>query len=96
MGDRAAKLLVEYATELARRGGADNVTLRAVGSDGDAVEVTFLIDTGSNLVIESATASGLEPDNSEAEAEMEARMDRLRNPPNVQPADAVPAFDDFL
>jgi hypothetical protein len=87
LGDRAADLIVEYATALARLGGADNVTLNALDPDGNDVAVTFLLASGAALVVETGSTSLPEPPNHEAEEYMSRRLGLLEHPPNVGPTD---------
>jgi hypothetical protein len=63
LGDEASRLLLEYAAALAGNDQADTVILNAIGSDGDDVQATFLLDSGSPLMAESATTKVQEPDN---------------------------------
>jgi hypothetical protein len=63
IGDEAAEMLVSYAALLGQHNSADDVTLSAYGSDGDPVEVTFLLNSGTTLVIESSESEVPEPDN---------------------------------
>ena len=46
------------------------MTLDAISSDGDEVEATFLLNSGSPLTAESSTATFPEPDNAEVTARM--------------------------
>jgi hypothetical protein len=88
LGDEAAELLVSYAALLGRKSSADDVTLNAYGSDGDPVEVTFLLNSGSVLVVESSESAVPEPDNHSGIDYMRDRMDLIESPPNVRPMDA--------
>ena len=93
VGDRAADLLVEYAAAIARRGDADHVTLSALGPDGHDVEVTFLLNVGATLVIETANTKQPEPENSAAEADMRRKLELLENPPSAKPVEPASGFD---
>ena len=84
MDDESAETLIEYAAALASSGGADRVRLRAVGSDGNDVEVEFLLNSATVLIVESASAR-LEPEpNPAAVRWMKSKMDRIKNPPSAQ------------
>jgi hypothetical protein len=50
IGDEVADLAVEYAAMLANHGKADTVTLHAFDADGDAIDATMLLNSGSNIV----------------------------------------------
>ncbi len=95
MDDASAETLIEYAAALANSGGADRVHLKAVGVDGNKVEVEFLLNSATVLIVESASADlDLEP-NDEAVRWMESRMDRIKHPPSAQTEspDGIESFD---
>lgn len=96
VGDRAADLALEYGAALASNGKADTISLHAIGSDGDAVLATLLLDAGSNLIAETTNSTLDEPDNAEAEAYMQDRITRLTSPRTAHPDDetAAATFDD--
>jgi hypothetical protein len=81
IGDEAAELLIEYAALLARNDEADTVELSAIGQDGDPVEVTFLLNSGTVLLLESSYANFAEPDNADAEDYLRSRIEAIENPP---------------
>lgn len=74
VGDEVARLLLEYAAQIARTGGADSVYVQAIGSDGDAVEAGLLLDAGTVLVTETSRSSLPEPDNQQTEAHLRDRL----------------------
>ena len=74
VGTEAADLLTQYAALIARIGSGDAVTLRAVGVDGEEVEATFVLNSGTVLIAESSRSALPEPDNSSA---VEYLRDRL-------------------
>jgi hypothetical protein len=79
IGDDAADLLLAYAALIAQIGRGDQVSLHAIGADGDEVTVGFLLNSGTVLLIESSTGSTLpEPDNSDAIEYMSTQLDRYR------------------
>ena len=88
IGDEAAVLLVEYAALLGQRQSADDVRLRAYGDDGDPVEVIFLLNSGTTLMVESSGSTVPEPDNTAALEYMRSRIQFLTSPPEVQPMEA--------
>jgi hypothetical protein len=87
IGDEAAEILMSYAALLGQRNSADDVTLSAFGADGDPVEVTFLLNSGTTLLIESSDAIFEEPDNRHALEDLRERMHLLQSPPEVQPTE---------
>jgi hypothetical protein len=88
VGDAAASALIEYAAVLASHGRGDSVTLRALSSDGDEVDATFLLTAGAPLMAETSTTRLPEPDNADAVARMQAETDRMVSPEPVTAADA--------
>ena len=80
MGDDAGDALLEYARLIADNGRADTVTLRAISSDGNTVEASFLLDASSSLMIESTNSEVEPPDNSEAVADLRERIDAVTRP----------------
>lgn len=80
IGDDAADLLMGYATVLARTAGADSVTLRAIGADGNDVDATFLLNPSTVLMVESANTVATEPDNELAILYMRERVNALTRP----------------
>ncbi len=85
VGDQAADLMIEYASLLSSNGDSDTVTLHAVGPDGNEADATFLLDTGTPLMIETTNSSMPEPDNSDAVSYMQEKMMLLSSPPPVRP-----------
>src|SRR5215218_2137232 len=88
IGDDAAELLVEYAALLGQHQSADDVRMMAYGDDGDPVEVVFLLNAGTTLLIESSDSQVPEPENSEAVEYVRQRIEAITSPPNVQPEQA--------
>lgn len=84
MGDDIAQALVEYARVLGNESRADSVTVKAIGPDGNTVDVTFLLNAATMLVSES-TNSGVEPPaNDEAVRYIGESIERIRRPPAAQ------------
>ena len=90
LGDEAADTLIEYAAVLASHGRGDGITLRALSSDGDEVDATFLLTAGAPLMAETATTRLPAPDNAEAVALMRSRIDRWERPEAVSAGDTHP------
>jgi hypothetical protein len=85
MDDEVAEVLFDYAARLADAGRADTVTLNAVGPDGHKVRATYLLNQGTVLVRETADATLVVPDNSEAIAYMRDKMKGLGRTHIVEP-----------
>lgn len=92
IGDEAADLLLRFAASLANVGRADVVVVKALGTLGASVDVTFLLDAGSVMLSKQADSDLPEPDNSTAVAYMRNRMHALEQPLRVRQGDAT--FDD--
>ncbi|WP_307381512.1 hypothetical protein [Microbacterium sp. W4I20] len=94
MSDDAADLLVEYAALLGQERSADAVRLRAIGQDGNEVEVDFVLNPATNLASESTNSSVQPPSNKEAIAYLRAKIDAIRNPPEMESEDAPSHSDE--
>jgi hypothetical protein len=94
--DETADLLLEYAAALARRGEADAVDIRALGSDGDEVTATLLLDAGAPIMAETAQTSLPGLDNGPALAYMREQLARL-SPVAVTPGEVrgIGSYDDL-
>jgi len=88
MDDQAADTLLEYARLLGESSGADTVTVRAIGVDGNTVDAAFLLNDSSVMMVESTNSTVEAPDNSEAVRYMQERIDHLNRPPEVQADEA--------
>ena len=97
MGDEVADTLLEYARVLALASLADTVTIQAIGMDGNTVDVAFLLNATSDMVVESTNSSVESPDNEEAVRYMQERIDRLANPrlAEAESADQVFRHEDI-
>lgn len=84
MGDEVADALLEYARLLAESGHADTVTIRAIGVDGNTVDAAFLLNATSEMMVESTNSTVEPPENEEAVAYLNDRIERLSNPSGVQ------------
>lgn len=89
MADDSADALLEYAGAIAETAGGDTVHMRAVGHDGNEVEVAFLLNSGTSLVIETASAAMEPPANTEVVEEIRRKTATLRNPPPAHPAEPL-------
>lgn len=83
--DETSDCLVEYAALLGASHTADTVRIRAIGQDGDDVDVDLVLNAAANMVAESTHSSTEPPPNTEACAYMREKMDRLRNGVPVTP-----------
>jgi hypothetical protein len=86
VGDDVAELLIEYATAIADRGRADHVTIRAIGGDGNEVDIHLLLDAGTIIAAESTNSTANPPDNRENMEDLRRRLDQLVSPPGPQVA----------
>lgn len=80
VGGEAADLLIEYAALIGPLHRSDVVTLNAIGSDGNDVEVSFLLNGATNLVVETASTTATEPNNHLAMGYMLERIQDLKYP----------------
>jgi hypothetical protein len=74
VGDGVADLLLRYAALLAQLRSGDSVTVQATDADGNDVTAGILLNSGTALVIESASTRLPEPDNAEAEQYLRSRI----------------------
>ena len=93
VGDAAADALIAYATALAIARTADSVQINALGTEGEPVVATFLLDTGAPLMVETSPSTLDEPDNDEATAYMIQRTEQLTSPKSVSPEDPAASDD---
>lgn len=87
MDDVAADTVLEYARVLGAEGGADTVTLRAVSPDGNTVDASFLLNSNTVLMVESTNSELNAPENTDAVAEMQERIDAITRPAPAQMAE---------
>ena len=92
IGSEAADLLLRYAASLANVGRADVVVLKALGAQGESLDVTFLLDAGAVMLAQQSDSRLPEPDNSTAVVYMRDRMHALEQPLRVHQGEAQ--FDD--
>jgi hypothetical protein len=84
---------LEYAAAVVSAHTGDTVKLKAIGSDGNAVEATFLLGEGAPLMAESASADVNEPDNSSGIQYMRERLRLLKSPPAVTAVEPIDSED---
>lgn len=87
VGDEAALAIVDYAVALGRSGSADSIEFKALGPQGQAELVTFLIGPATMMTVESTDSLLDEPDNMKAIATIRERLAR------IQPPSPVPSSD---
>ncbi len=75
VGNEAADLLMQYAALLAQISRGDAINVSAIGVDGELVEVTFLLNSGTVLLAESSTSGLPEPDNAAVITYMRGQLD---------------------
>ncbi len=74
IGDDAATTLLRYAALVGKLNTSDVVDLRAYGADGELVEASFLLNSGTVMMVESSRSELPEPDNGEAVQYMTERL----------------------
>ena len=87
--DEVADSLVAYAALLGAEQSADSVRLRAIGQDGNEVEVDFVLNAATNLVTESTNTTMQPPRNQDAVDYIQAKIEAIRNPPAVRPSEQL-------
>jgi hypothetical protein len=96
VGDAAADALLEYASALSSRGRGEQVTVRAISSDGDEVEATFLLGAGAPLMAETTHNSFPEPDNSATVDSIREELRRMEHPEPVTGSDPAHDSGDYI
>jgi hypothetical protein len=81
VGDQAADTVARYAALLAQHNGGDTVDLHAVSSDGDEVDATLVLNSGTSLIVETTHSNLPEPDNTTAIEYMQGKIQLLESPP---------------
>ena len=84
MGDDIAQALVEYARILGNESRADTVTAKGIGPDGNTVDITFLLNAATTLVIESTDSDIEPPENDEAVRYVNDSIERIQRPPTAR------------
>lgn len=85
LDDEAADLLTEYAALLGSSELSDTVDVRVLGTDGNEVTATLVLNGNTELVVET-TNSGVEmPANDEVAAYMRDAILRISSPPESKP-----------
>ncbi len=77
MDDEIADLLAIYAAALADRGRADTVTVKGLSDDGNEVEATFVLDAGTNLMIETTNSKVPGPEDADGLQELKEKIASL-------------------
>ncbi len=77
MDDEIADLLATYAAALADRGRADTVTVKGLSDDGNEVEATFVLDAGTNLMIETTNSKVPGPEDAEGLRQLKEKIAAL-------------------
>ena len=95
--DESAEALTEYAALLGSVQLADTVRLTAIGEDGNEVEATFVLNSGTSIMAETTNSALEPPTNESAVAYMRARMEAIRYTPQAEPEEVITwsAADDF-
>jgi len=96
MGDDAADTLMEYARLLSDTSAADTVTLRAISPDGNTVDVAFLLNASTVMLVESTNTDVDPPANEEAVQEMRDRIDAITRPSSAIVDDGWEGLDEGI
>lgn len=85
LDDRSADCLLAYASALSDAQRSDVVRIRAIGADGNEVDVSLFLNANTDLVAESTTGGLRDPENARSIEYMQRRTELLRHPRPVQP-----------
>jgi hypothetical protein len=85
IGDDAADTLIRFSALLAETDHADAVSLHALGNDGDAMVVSLVLGTGTNLMAATTSSTLPEPDNTAGLDYMNEKIRALTSTPFAQP-----------
>lgn len=83
--DEAADCLLEYARALGSAGMTDTVTLRGIGMDGNEIDATFLLNSGTELVAQTTHSALVGPTNDDAVEYMRKHTRLIVAPPAGRP-----------
>jgi hypothetical protein len=75
VGDEAAETLVDYGALIAQTRGGDRIDLLGFSAEGNRITTTFLLNSGTDLVVESTNLPFDEVDN---EAAVEYMREKIR------------------
>jgi len=92
LGDEVADLLADYARLLAQENTADTIEIHGISGDGDEVTITFLLNSGVTLLLETTTSTLPEPENAKAEEYLRSTIVELTartSPPFTDPGASV-------
>lgn len=93
--DHLADLLLEYAGLLPGTNEGDDVTVTALGPDGNVVDVTMVLNPSTELIAETTNTSIETPANDVAIAYLTERIQTIRHPPIDLPDDVVDGEVEF-
>ena len=82
-GDEVARVLMEYAAQLANANRAATVHVPAIGPSGDFVDVAVVIGPSSQLMSEAVASAHDDPDPTDFTAEVSERVERLTRSPAI-------------
>jgi hypothetical protein len=88
MNDEVADLLATYAASLADNGRADTVTVKGLSDDGNETRATFVLDAGTNLMVESTNATVPGPDDPEGLQSLKDKLALLESSLTAHPFSA--------
>lgn len=89
IGDDAASALVAYAAAVARHRTGDHVTLLGYGANGDEIEATMVLSSGTDIISENVVSNLPELQNIEVVARMRDQTARLDAAPVAAESDSI-------
>ncbi|MBW9119551.1 hypothetical protein JNB63_05540 [Microbacterium trichothecenolyticum] len=87
LDDESADWLMEYARALGVAGMTDSISLHAIGLDGNEVDVTFLLNSNTELITQTTQNSLSAPRNDEVVGYMQEQTRLIMSPPPARMAD---------
>jgi hypothetical protein len=93
--DDTADWVLEYARALGTNGRADTVMVRAIGADGNEVEVTMLLNNSTQISAETASATAQAPTNDASVRYMQEQVRLIIAPPEAKPETTWPSTGQF-
>lgn len=87
--DETADLLIAYANAIGRENSSDTVRLRAIGADGNEVEVELLLNSAAQMATETTNSVAEAPRDEGTVEYLRSRLNALLNPPNVRAHEPV-------
>lgn len=99
--DETADLVLAYADALGNAGASDTIRIPAIGTDGNEVQVSMLLNGAAQIVIETTNSSAAAPRDEKAIEYLSTRLRGLSEAPHSSAHELDPAelrrieFDDL-